>query len=117
MEVTEGEGRREEGSTGGRARRAVSLSRGRPGEPAGKRAEERRRRDRVWESGWSECGRERAEAACGAGEVKCKYRAVCGTVRPAVVDARSIIHLCCQSKPKAEEDGGDVLRIVLLGWY
>ena len=67
MEVAEGEGRREEGSTGRRARSAVSPSRGRPGEPAGKRAEERRRRDRVWGSGRSECGRERVEAAGGAG--------------------------------------------------
>ena len=63
MEVAEGEGWREEGSTGGWALRAVSLSRGRPREQAGKWAEERRRRDRVWGSGQSECGRERVEQA------------------------------------------------------
>ena len=90
MEVMEGEGRREEGSTGGRARRAVSPYRGQP--------ESRQESGRRSGTGEIDCGgaggvsagesewRQRAEW----GEVKCEYTAVCGTVRPTAPNARSI---------------------------
>ena len=113
MEVADGEGQREEGSTGGRGVRCP-----RPGDGPESQQESGRRSG----AGEIECGgagrvsagesewRQRAER----GEVKCEYRAVCGTVRPATPDTRSIALIVDKGIIYMEAYTGMLLRLELM---